>query len=169
MSFSLLVADSRIITAAKRRHQWVDIYARPGHGPWEYQLGTRSNPTSTLLRPNSPAPKANILIDDHSHARLTCLNRLTIVSEDSAIRSVRHPTKALDCFALGMVIGEVLRGQELPPQYTSPSAVGVVDAERPQGAEWARFTEKIWRTLELCWGFHPDDQISAKGILLGLE
>ena len=83
-----------------------------------------------------------------------------------------RPTKESDCYALGMVIYEVLSGQT----PFAPSAVPVVIRKvlegerpvRPQREEGKLFTDAIWRALELCWKPWPSDRTSAKVVLLGL-
>jgi len=84
-----------------------------------------------------------------------------------------HPTKASDCYALGMVIYEVLSGQTPFDQYSFLAVVWKVlegeRPERPQGAQGALFTDSIWGILEVCWKPQPGDRISAKDVLLGLE
>jgi len=84
-----------------------------------------------------------------------------------------HPTEASDCYALGMVIYEVLSGQEPFSQCSFPDVVQRVmegkRPERPRGAGEASFTDGIWRTLELCWAPQPGDRIRARAVLWGLE
>ena len=84
-----------------------------------------------------------------------------------------RPTKASDCYALGMVIYEVLSGQTPFVQYPTLAVVWkVLEGERPtrpQGEQGARFTDEIWGILERCWEPQPDDRISAKTVLLDLE
>ena len=71
-------------------------------------------------------------------------------------------TKESDCYALGMVILEVLSGQNPFPR-DSPMTVmrKVVDGDRPgrpQGAEGAWFVDALWDTLELCWSPSPSSR-----------
>ena len=84
-----------------------------------------------------------------------------------------QPTKESDCYSLGMTIYEVLSGQIPFVQHTSATAVWRIleggRPERPQGAQGERFTDKIWRILELCWQPRPEDRISVTDVLLGLE
>jgi len=64
-------------------------------------------------------------------------------------------TKESDCYALGMVILEVLSGQ-VPFSRVGPLIVmrKVIDGDRPgrpQGVEGPWFTDGLWETLERCW------------------
>jgi hypothetical protein len=85
----------------------------------------------------------------------------------------RRSTKESDCYALWMVIYEVLSGQT----PFSPSKAPVVmrkvlngeRPERPQGNNVKYFTDGIWRVMQFCWKSLPRDRIRAKDVLLGLE
>ena len=82
-------------------------------------------------------------------------------------------TKGSDCYALGMVIYEVLSGQT-PFAPSGPAVVirKVLSGERPerpQGEEGRSLTDTIWEVLECCWKHQPHERIGAKTILLGLE
>ena len=83
------------------------------------------------------------------------------------------PTKESDCYALGMVIYEVLSGRTQFSGYPNPVVVlKIVCGERPsrpQGAQGIWFTDSIWRILELCWRHPPGDRINAKTVLMCLE
>jgi serine/threonine protein kinase len=84
-----------------------------------------------------------------------------------------HPTKESDCYALGMVVYEVLSGR-VPFAPSSPAAIilKVHDGQRPsrpQGNGGRLFTDGTWEVLELCWKHQPGDRINAKAVLLGLE
>ena len=84
-----------------------------------------------------------------------------------------RPTEGSDCYAMGMVIYEVLSGQ-IPffPSILSAVIRKVLEGQRPtrpQGEEGKLFTDAIWRLLELCWKCRPGDRPNARAILSCLE
>jgi len=83
-------------------------------------------------------------------------------------------TKYSDCYALGMVIYEVLSRHI--PFHKDPNLVVVVKVvnggrpERPKGAEgivW--FTDDVWGALERCWTSRPENRPSLEDILQCME
>ena len=83
-----------------------------------------------------------------------------------------HPTKESDCYALGMVVYEVLSGQtpfgpSKPPGVTQLVLAGRRPA-RPQGTEGRLFTDAIWGVLELCWKAQPSERTSVGAVFQGL-
>jgi serine/threonine protein kinase len=84
-----------------------------------------------------------------------------------------RPTKASDCYALGMAIYEILSGRTPFYRYSNYAVVlKILEGERPvrpQEPEGGRFTDGIWEILELCWQHQPTHRISAKTVLLYLE
>jgi hypothetical protein len=145
---------------------------------------------------NLPGSKANILINDSGHACLADFSLLTIVPDQSTVifscvgggtipwmspelldpesfglKEIRL-TKESDCYALGMVIYEVLSG--LTPFAPSVSlavvckVLGGTRPERPHGEGGKLFTDTVWRVLERCWESQPRDRTSAKTVLLDL-
>lgn len=146
-----------------------------------------------------PESKANILIGPSGNACLADfgLSLLAVASDQSTVMSsfveggtyhwmspelldpVRfgfkkcRPTKESDCYALGMVIYEVLGGQTPFAPSSVPIVIWkVLEGERPgrpQGEEGKLFTDPIWQALELCWKHQPNDRPSAKTVLLYLE
>ena len=143
--------------------------------------------------------KANILIDNDGHAQLADFGLLTIASDFTHPETSGsygsggttrwmspelldphrfgltngRPTKESDCYALGMVIFEVLTGQPPFPQY-APFVVmrKIVDGERPerpQGAEAALFMNDLWETLEKCWSPQPKARPTIEAVLEHLE
>ena len=154
-----------------------------------------SNPIVTVLHPGLSNPKANILIDMNGRARISSFSLLTIVSDQQTFLSscvaegtipwmspeLLDPksfsltksrlTRESDCYALGMVMYEVLSGQA--PFFPSTSPVSdVLRGERParpEGAQGAWFTDDIWKMLESCWKPLADDRPSLNAILLCLQ
>ena len=145
--------------------------------------------------------KANILIDHDGHARLADFGLLTIVSDytnfptsSSAFTSgggttrwmspelldpeqfgLDHgrPTKESDCYALGMVIYEVLAGQR-PFQLLKDHVVTrrVTNGERPrrpEGAKGAWFPDDLWKMLSLCWATDTQSRPSIEVVRECLE
>lgn len=82
-------------------------------------------------------------------------------------------TKHSDCYALGMVIYEVLSGQ-VPFSWRHDYAIigGIIKGERPRrprGAVGAWFTDDIWSILECCWKPRPADRPNIKEVFRCLE
>jgi len=84
-----------------------------------------------------------------------------------------RPTKPSDCYALGMVIYEVLSGRVPFFRYGSCDViVRVVRGERPRrprGVERTWFTDDVWGVLEHCWKPKPDDRPRVENVLRCLE
>lgn len=144
-----------------------------------------------------PGPEANILVDNDGRACLAGFSLLTITSNQSTLTSsavlggtprwmspeLLNPskfglkegcrTKESDCYALGMVIYEVLSEQvPFAPCKEVVVIFKVLGGERPerlQGEEGALFTDGVWSVLEHCWKPQPHERISAESVLLGLE
>ena len=70
-----------------------------------------------------------------------------------------RPTKASDCYALGMVILEVLSGK-VPFAGDGNCSVmrKVTSGERPKRPQAAWFTDDVWEILEHCWVPKPQDR-----------
>ena len=81
-----------------------------------------------------------------------------------------RPTKESDCYALGMVVLEVLSGQ-VPFTEDRSDFMAVqkildgVHPERPQGVEGMRFTDELWGMLQRCWLSRPAHRPTAEGVL----
>jgi len=80
-----------------------------------------------------------------------------------------RPTKRSDCYALGMVILEVLSGKPPFPSYNGMAVMRkIVEGEhpgRPEGEEGVWFTADLWRTLEQCWSLQPERRPAIDDIL----
>ena len=79
-------------------------------------------------------------------------------------------TKGSDCYALGMVIYEVLSRRIPFYRHTDFAIVGRVikgeRPERPQGPEGiGGFTNAVWEVLELCWKPLPQERPSIEEVL----
>ena len=131
-----------------------------------------------------PAPdallnKANILVDENCNARLADFGLITIVSDPSVSTTLSslagngtmqwkspelfgdnyRPTVKSDCYALGMVIYEVLSGQ-IPFAGLNQFAVynkilGGHRPARPGGVQGLWFTNDLWEMLSCCWAAQP--------------
>jgi len=154
---------------------------------------------SLSLDLNGYVCQANILVNQAGHACLADFGLLTITSDTINITSsnsfrpggtVRwmspelfdpekfdlkdnRRTKRSDCYALGMVIYEVL-SEKLPFAHhvDLTVVVRVVDGERPrrpQGEERAWFPDGIWSILESSWNPSPGDRPRIKDVLQCLE
>ena len=84
-----------------------------------------------------------------------------------------RPTMELDCYALGMVVLEVLTGKVPFQRYNNLAVMRkIVEGEhpdRPDGPEAVWFTDELWRTLEQCWSYIPELRPAAGGVLECLE
>jgi hypothetical protein len=84
-----------------------------------------------------------------------------------------RPTKRSDCYALGMVIYEVLSGKVPFSRYYHYNVVArVLEGERPgrpQGAEGTWFKDDVWRILGCCWRPIPRDRPGIRDVLQCLK
>ena len=82
-------------------------------------------------------------------------------------------TRCSDCYALRMVIYEVLSGKAPFSQYHDYHVVAIVLKGKcpgmPQGVEGMCFTGDIWRILEWCWSPIPGDHPGIQDVLQCLE
>ena len=134
------------------------------------------------------------MIDETGHTRLADFGLLTIISDPANLLSSgsytpggtarwtspeliapqrfgfknSRPTKASDCYALGMVIYETISGNLPFHKHTDLTVImKVLEGEHP--SRGVRFTESLWKMLELCWEPQPNDRPSIEDVLRGLE
>ena len=135
------------------------------------------------------------MIDKDGNARLADFGLLTIVSDSTHTAATAssegagtmrwmspelldperfgcknaRPTKESDCYALGMVILEVLTGQAPFPCCNSLVVMRkIVEGEypdRPQGPEAVWFTDDLWGMLEQCWLPKPKLRPAVEDVL----
>ena len=81
-----------------------------------------------------------------------------------------RPTSESDCYALGMVILEVLSGQ-VPFVGSGDYVVmqKVTSGETPKRPEGAWFTNDVWRILRRCWGTEPRNRPGLEDVLRCLK
>ena len=140
-----------------------------------------------------PAPdaflnKVNILIDENRNARLADFGLLTIVSDPAIFTTLsslagrgtvrwmspelfseeHRPTVESDCYALGMVIYEVLSGK-IPfassgNLFTQQKILRGDHPERPGGVQGSWFTNDLWEMLRCCWATRPESRPSIRAV-----
>ena len=143
--------------------------------------------------------QVNILIDETGHARLADFGLLAIIWNGTSHTSSSlltqggtvqwmspelfypekfglkdsRPTTHSDCYALGMVIYEVLSGQapfHRHGAYVVVAKVTVGERPRqPRGVKGEWFTDGVWGVLERCWTPKPDDRPRIEDVLRCLE
>ena len=134
------------------------------------------------------------MIDEAGNARLADFGQATVLSDpaNGLSSSSNHPggtirwmspemitpekfgleksraTKSSDCYALGMVVYEVIGGKVPFHEDTDIGVcLKVMRGERPRrGVE---FTDNSWKMLEWCWESHPSDRPSVEDVLWCLE
>ena len=84
-----------------------------------------------------------------------------------------RPTRESDCYALGMVIYEVLSGRApFSPLKDVNVMLKVIEGERPGrpgGVEGTWFSDDLWKMLGLCWSTQPKDRPSVDTVLDSLK
>jgi len=79
-----------------------------------------------------------------------------------------RPTKASDCYALGMVIYETISGN-LPFHKHADLTVAMKVLEGECPPRGTRFTRGLWKMLELCWASQPNNRPSIEDVRQCLE
>ena len=87
--------------------------------------------------------------------------------------SEARPTKESDCYALGMVVHEILSGSTpFGRENLTVIILKVFEGERPERPEGDAaklFTDGIWGMVERCWKDQPKERASARDLLRCLE
>ena len=82
-------------------------------------------------------------------------------------------TKESDCYALGMVILEVLTGQAPFPRWGALAVmrkvIGGERPNRPEGPEAVWFTDDLWGLLNQCWSSEPKLRPTVESVLERLK
>ena len=154
------------------------------------------NPVSTGCT-HSRRLKRNILVDDSGRALLAGYSRVAFIPDQPTFVSLwtdagtvqwmspelldpekfklskRQQTKESDCYALGMVVYEVLSGRA-PFGTDGPFPIlrKVLSGEhpqRPQEEAGRLITDEIWGAMERCWKTDPKERASAQEVLQRLE
>ena len=142
----------------------------------------------------SVSVKANILIDQTGRARLADFGLLTVISDPTNLLpsssytqggTVRwmspeliepqkfgfekiRPTRYSDCYALGMVIYEIITGHFPFHRHVDLTVIMKVITGKHPPRE-AGFTDSLWKMLELCWTPQPNGRPSIEDVLQCLE
>ena len=130
------------------------------------------------------------MVDQSGHARLADFGLLTIISDPANLICLTsytpggtarwmspelispqrfgleksRPTKSSDCYALGMVIYETISGHLPFHKHTNLAVIPeVLEGERPHRG--VRFTETLWKMLELCWASQPNSRPNVEDVL----
>ena len=148
----------------------------------------------TLVSQPCPPVKANVVIDQTCRARLADFGLLTVVSDSINFFSssaqahggtlrwmspeliapekfgteTSRPTRASDCYSLGMVVYETVSGN-IPFHNVPDRAVflKVVEGEHP--SRGVDFTDDLWKMMEQCWMSRPDHRPNVESVLEHLE
>ena len=82
-------------------------------------------------------------------------------------------TKESDCYALGMVVYEVLSGRVPFSRHHGLAIIGAIikgeRPRRPRGEEGMWFTDDVWSVMERCWKPNPGDRPSIEDVRQCLE
>lgn len=96
-----------------------------------------------------------------------------LLNPEESGQSEGRPTPESDCYALGMVIYEVLTGDAPFARYSGFVVIRkVLDGgrpDRPQGPQGEWFPGGVWEILGRCWEHRPGDRPSLDVVLLCLQ
>ena len=146
---------------------------------------------------SSRCSKSNIMVDDAGRAVLAGFGLTTLILDQSTFLSspveggearwmspelldpekfgfpTKYATSESDCYALGIVIYEILSGCA---PFGADSSFDILRKvlkgerpERPQGEAGKWFKTNIWDVVERCWRTKPKERASAEDVLLCLE
>jgi len=80
-----------------------------------------------------------------------------------------RPTRHSDCYALGMVILEVLTGMHPFSNYNNLIVTSkIIEGKhpgRPEGEGGVWFTNDLWEMLEQCWSTQPERRPAINAVL----
>ena len=82
--------------------------------------------------------------------------------------SESRPTKESDCYALGMVVYEVLSGR-VPFAPSKVPVLNILNGEHPEIPQEAWFPDKVRAMLERCWKRQPGERPSLSDVLRCLK
>ena len=128
------------------------------------------------------------MVDDHGHVRLTGFILTVSAQSTGPVGSTipwtspevldpegfgfgeGTPTKESDCYALGMVIYEVISGETPFATYTDELEVVqmILDGVRPERPQGGLFTNEVWEVLGRCWKEHPRNRPGIDHVLVSL-
>ena len=79
-----------------------------------------------------------------------------------------RPTISSDCYALGMVVYEIISGT-FPFHKDTDLTVSMKVVEGKKPPRGVKFSESLWGMLEQCWASKPNDRPSIENVLQCLE
>ena len=118
-------------------------------------------------------PAYSVTSSSHTDAGTTRWMSPELLDPDHLGFKNSRPTKESDCYALGMVVYEVLSGQAPFSSYRDfIVSRKVIEGERPRkplGIAGTRFTDDLWKMLKQCWLAQPKNRPTTEAVLECLE